>query len=70
MRCSTFRKSQGYLVEQVWDRKSDTGTDLDLAKIDTGERVSLKVLKYEEASEILGVWIVPNDDKNLTILIK
>ena len=54
----------------MWDRKSDTGTDLDLAKIDTGERVSLKVLKYEEASEILGVWIVPNDDKNLTILIK
>lgn len=32
-----------------------------------GSRVSLSRLRYDEASEILGVWITPSDDNTKTL---
>ena len=42
----------------------DPETDLDLIAINVnGERVSLKKLRCDEASEMLGIWLVQSNDK-------
>ena len=42
--------------------------DINLIATDTkGYRVSLKQLRCNEASEMLGIWITPNGDKKKTI---
>ncbi len=65
-------KSWWYLIDFVWKRgkwvAEDPEVGLDLIAIDSnGRRVSLKKLRCNEASEMLGVWITPNGDKKKTI---
>ena len=61
-------KSWWYLIDFVWKRGKwvaedpDVGLDL-IANDSNGRRVSLKQLRSNEASEMLGVWITQNGDK-------
>ena len=65
-------KSWWYLVDYVWKRGKwvahdpDIGIDLVATNID-GERVSLKQLRCDKASEMLGIWLAPNGDKKKLI---
>ena len=65
-------KSWWYLVEYIWKKgrwvANDAGLDLDLVATSTdGELVSLKRLYAHEASEMLGVWVAPDGNKNTLI---
>ena len=44
--------------------------DLDLIATNVnGERVSLKKLRCDEASEMLGIWLAPSGSKERTIRV-
>ena len=54
-----------YLMDYVWKRGTWVGTDacsdLNLVATDSDEQeVSLRRLKYDNATEMLGVWLALN----------
>ena len=65
-------KSWWYLIEYIWKNgkwvANEAGLDLDLVATSTsGDLVSLKRLHAHEASEMLGVWVAPNGNKETII---
>ena len=65
-------KSWWYLIDYIWNNgkwiAQDAGTDLELlAPTPTGDSVSLNRLYADEASEMLGVWVAPNGNKDKLI---
>ena len=61
-------KSWWYLADYVWRHGiwtiEGTLTDLNIVDINpNGVRVTLERLRYDTASEILSIWLAPNDDR-------
>ena len=61
-------KSWWYLADYIWSRGKWVTTDawlyLDLVAKDADDQiVSLNSLRSDEVSDMLGIWIAPNENK-------
>ena len=67
-------KSWWYLIGYVWKRGKSVGTDscldVNLIAMDSENKlVSFKRLRYDQAAEILGVWLTPDGNKKEIISV-
>ena len=57
------------MIDYVWSRgkwiATDAGNNHDLvAKLSSGERISLKRVHANESSKILGIYVTPDGNKD------